>query len=294
MKSKLLLSTLFLFCAITANFAQTSVSQAGIAIQGIARGENNTAIVSQPINLKFTFYYLDASSIQKVIYSVTKNLTTDAFGVFSDVVDPTAVNNALFANKVVSLKIEKGDELISDEPLRHVPYAISANNGVPTGSIMPFIGIIAPQGWVLCDGKPLPNTATDLIAMLGNSNAPNLLGMFLRGTGTAGSGQTGPALKTVQQDDLKSHLHYVNLTTTTNGDHTHTNDPFTGLSRYAKSGEKTTASGIDETTGEVDVKNLGSLLRSGNHNHNVTGNTGNTGITESRPVNYGVNYIIKL
>ena len=94
--------------------------------------------------------------------------------------------------------------------LKHVPYAIAANNGVPSGSIMPFIGTQAPAGWVLCDGAPLPTdgSADYLIALLGSNNAPNLQGMFLRGTGTSPvNNQAGPALMATQEDQNKEHDH---------------------------------------------------------------------------------------
>lgn len=284
-----------MLCAVTANYAQTSASQSGIAVQGIARGEDNTALVSQVLSLKFTFYYLDASSLQQVIYSTSKSVTTDAFGVFSVVIDPTAVNNGLFANKAAYLKIEKGGEVISDEQLHHVPYAISANNGVPTGSIMPYTGTTAPQGWVLCDGRLLPNpetTSKDLIAMLGKNTAPNLMGMFLRGTGTAETGKSGPALLKVQQDDTKSHSHGTTaLETTTTGRHNHDNGEFNRLLRVT--GSKT-SSNTDSSAGEPDLTTAAYMSDAGDHKHKISGNVDSTGGTETRPINFGVNYIIKL
>ncbi|OOV19037.1 tail fiber protein [Flavobacterium sp. LM4] len=291
MKSKLLL-ILCVFCATISNYAQSSASQSGIAVQGIARDANNTALTSQTINLTFTFYYLDASSIEQNIYKVSKNLTTDAFGVFSDVIDPTAVNNSLVANNTAYLRIEKGTEVISDEKLRHVPYAISANNGVPTGSIMPFIGTSAPEGWVLCNGAALPSTAKALIAMVGN-NAPNLQGMFLRGTGTSPvNSQPGPALKGTQQDSLEKHSHDKGtLATDTAGNHNHKNGVYNQL--LSMTG-KFTAIQTDNNNDQPDLGTAGTIQDAGSHTHTISGSTGDFGDLETRPVNYGVNYIIKL
>lgn len=293
MKTKLLLM-LCLFCAAISNYAQSSATQSGIAVQGIARDLNNTALTNQTINLTFTLYYLDASSIEQTIYKVTRNVTTDAFGVFSDVIDPTAVNNSLFANNAAYLRIEKGSEIISDEKLRHVPYAISANNGVPTGSIMPFIGTVAPEGWVLCNGAALPSTAKALIALVGN-NAPNLQGMFLRGTGTNPvNNQAGPALKATQDDSLKSHSHGKgSLITESAGNHNHANGNHDKLMSITGSN---TVNSVDGDNQYVQP-DLGSALKmsdSGTHTHNISGSTADFGGTETRPVNYGVNYIIKL
>lgn len=292
MKSKLLLSAFFMICSITLNYAQSSATQSGIAVQGIARDNNNTARTNQTISLTYTLYYLDAAKAPKEIYTTTKNVTTDNFGVFSDVIEPAATNNFLFADNIAYIKIENGDDVISDEQLRHVPYAISANNGVPTGSIMPFIGAVAPIGWALCNGTPLPTTATALISMVG-ANAPNLQGMFLRGTGTAGAGQTGPALKAVQQDSFEKHAHGPGtLTTNTTGNHNHSDGEYQYILRVT--GDNTSGN-IDDTSGEPDVKYPKKMKDAGSHSHAVTaGVTQEIGIDETRPVNYGVNYIIKL
>jgi len=288
MKTKLLLM-LCLFCATMSNYAQSSASQSGIAVQGIARDANNTALLNQTINLTFTLYYLDASSIEQTIYKITKNVTTDAFGVFSDVIDPTAVNNSLFANNPAYLRIEKGTEIISDEKLRHVPYAISANNGVPTGSIMPFIGTVAPEGWVLCNGAALPTTAKALIALVGN-NAPNLQGMFLRGTGNSPvNNQPGPALKGTQNDSFKSHNHSASAS---DSGHTHGY----GDIYYSEGGGNIAVSERRGLNGNTDYDNAGYEIRrtSDTGYANISVTTANSGDPETRPVNYGVNYIIKL
>ena len=295
MKSKFLLSILCAVFAITANYAQTSASQTGIAIQGIARDVNNTALVSQNISLKFTLYYKDASSAEQPIYKVTKNLMTDAFGVFSDVIDPTAVNQSVMANNVAYLRIEKGTDIISDEQLSHVPYAISANNGVPTGSIMPFIGTVAPQGWVLCDGKPLPSTAKALLALVGPT-APNLQGMFLRGTGKSPvNSQEGPALKATQGESFKLHNHTASVT-----DSGHSHD-YGDIYHTEKGSNKevypTIATPSDRgANGGTDNDNAGFEMNrtSKSSKTYISVTNSSEGGNEPRPVNYGVNYIIKL
>lgn len=286
MKTKLLLMLCLFFTAIS-NYAQSSASQSGIAIQGIARDANNTAIANQSISLDFTLYYLNDSSNPQTIYNVTRNVTTDAFGVFSDVIDPTAVNSSLIANNATYLKIMKGGETISDEKLRHVPYAIAANNGVPTGSIMPFIGTVAPEGWALCNGALLPTTATALIKLIGN-NAPDLRGMFLRGAGqnanNANAAEIVPnTLNNVQTSTNKSHTHTG--TTSTNGEHNHTESV-----TYVY--DPANVDGGFEGGGNKIGRRNAQTSSNGNHNHTFTTNA--DGTTESRPINYGVNYIIKL
>jgi len=195
MKSKLLFLSLLMLLITATSFAQTSASASGIAIQGIARDNNNSAFTNQTITFEFTIY--DPADASNLIYFKSIALTTDAFGVFSYIMDVGPSKNSKFYNKNLWLKIKDASsgQTISDEVFKHVPYAISANNGVPTGSIMPYIGTDAPTGWVLCDGRALGSIdgAEELIALVGN-NAPDLGGMFLRGTGGSGD-HIGPAFK---------------------------------------------------------------------------------------------------
>lgn len=289
MKSRqLLLSILFLFTTII-TFAQAQFTNSGIAVQGIARDANNTAIQNQTIALKFTFLY-ETGTTDVEFKVVDKSIVTDNFGVFSSIIDPGFINNEIFSNKKVFIRINNGTVLLSREPLNVVPYAISANNGVPTGAIMPFIGTVAPTGWALCNGAALPSTATELRAMVG-SNAPNLGGMFLRGAGpNTNSGYTinnGPTLKTIQDDGFEKHLH--------NATHGHTlTDPGHNHSmnmriRGNDDGSNQFTLANDSATRNTNTSQTGITLA------NYTGNTADAGtLTETRPVNYGVNYIIKL
>jgi microcystin-dependent protein len=280
-----------LFIIENAN-AQTNVTSSGMSIQGIARDENNAAIANiDQLALVFTVYYLNAASAEVSILTKSASVKTDNFGVFSYVLDINQTQYDLISSQSAYLKVVQGSVVFSNEKLQAVPYAIFAQNGVPTGSIMPFIGTSAPIGWLLCDGKPFTDdvTTAKLKALLGSTNTPNLNGMFLRGTGTASTGRTGPALKAVQQDDFALHLHGVNINTTSNGAHTH--DLYFSNDNYSGNGGGST--GLEDDA--PDTYNISrTTTSSGNHTHNVNGNSNNTGGSETRPINYGVNYIIKI
>ena len=98
MNSKLLLLSFLLSLFFLKNNAQTTATQTGIAIQGIARDSNNTALTNSSVSLSFELYYKDASSTEVTIGSIeTINLTTDAFGIFSHVLNNTEVNNSKFS-----------------------------------------------------------------------------------------------------------------------------------------------------------------------------------------------------
>lgn len=57
---------------------------------------------------------------------------------------------------------------------------------VPMGTIVAFAlssGSV-PDGWLLCDGSPIPDKYSDLKTMLGSSTTPNLTGRIPLGAGT--------------------------------------------------------------------------------------------------------------
>jgi microcystin-dependent protein len=295
MNSKLLLLSFLMSLSFLVNYAQTTATQTGIAIQGIARDSNNTALTNSTVSLSFELYYKDASSAEVTIGSIeTINLTTDFFGIFSHVLNNTEVNNYKFSNFQAYLRIKKGTTLVSDEMLKHVPYAIAASNGVPTGSIMPFIGTVAPAGWALCDGNALPASATELIALIG-TKTPDLRGMFLRGSGTNSSStyatNVGPTLNTIQTDEFESHLHNQGtLVNSSDGSHTHTySSGYTPLTNGVQG-----VAGGSHGDGQISRNSYTNTSSDeGSHTHTITGSTGSIGSTETRPVNYGVNHIIK-
>lgn len=305
MKSKLLLLSFIMLLTVATNYGQSSANVSGIAVQGIARDDNNTALINASVRFAFTIY--DKSS-SDVVHTEDLTITTDEFGVFSHTIAIPTEKYANFGGKVLWLKIEDDNDVISDEIFKHVPYAINASNGVPTGSIMPFVGAIAPPGWVICNGQVLtsiPGSAA-LIDLLGGNNAPDLQGMFLRGTGTnnntAYANNAGPALNTIQGDGNKAHTHGPGtLETDEKGDHSHTthfyNDDYngTGGGDLTHQGEQRGLEDDVNPTGSISVNTYLPTNTKGKHTHSVdSGITGSDGIAETRPVNYGVNYIIKL
>jgi microcystin-dependent protein len=299
-KSFLFLFFLVSLLPLSNLFAQANVQSTGISIQGIARDENNSALSNiDALGLTFKIYYLDGSNNEVTILNQTANVKTDNFGVFSYVM---SIDKSLFtaiSNSQAYLKVTQASVVFSNEKLQAVPYAIQAQNGVPTGTIMAYVGTTAPVGWLMCDGAPFPDNLyyAQLKSLLGSTNAPDLKGLFLRGVGdaTGYTGKTGPSLKTVQADGVAAHNHGVGtLLTAAAGDHAHTiarrQNPDSGA--Y----DTNDAHKTENSAATTDRANLGNFntSSSGNHTHTLTGTTANTGITETRPINYGVNYIIKI
>ena len=302
---------LILYCFVLLNFSITFAQ--GIAVQGIARNNESSAIVDTQLTFKFSIVKSDNT----VLYIEQENIRTDQFGIFSHIIttgNPDAgysFSSVDFSIENLKLKVTinyNGTSIeVYDQPFYYTPLAIyakkagiatNADDGVPTGSIMPYIGATAPTGWVLCDGQDISSiTGSDaLISLLGENNVPDLQGMFLRGAGASEKGgvydaHIGPDLKEFQNDGFKSHLHGDGTLYAANvGNHQHT----TNIGRVAS--PKGSDSGNDRLTNSTSGVTINGYTSSasGAHGHDITGNTGSTGITETRPVNYGVNYIIKL
>jgi hypothetical protein len=192
---------------------------------------------------------------------------------------------------VISVNYRGNNIVVSNSPFQYAPYAKSAENGVPTGTIVAFAGTPAqlPAGWVLCDGRDLNSIigSKNLRDLIGN-NAPDLRGMFIRGTGiSVVNGQPGPTLRGTQQDGFKTHN--ISGTAQTAGDHSH--------NFIFDTGGGGDLGGGDLMTAGFSVGALGNYRQytssEGSHSHTVNG-TSVGGLDETRPVNYGVNYIIKL
>jgi len=280
----------------------------GISIQGIARDNESSAITDTSLTFTFSITQDDNT----VLYAETQSIRTDNYGVFSHIVSTgnsltVTFNNVDFSIQNLKLKVSvnyNGNTIeVYNQAFQYTPYAHfaknahfakKAGNGVPTGSIMPYAGADAPEGWVLCNGESLTTISgsANLRDLLNSDNAPNLKGLFLRGTGISAISPTnfGPDLRRYQGDSDISHRHSNNLTgtTTSSGIHIHTMTAVTSL----------TGNGVENTNGgDGQANSVTQTNNDGDHKHDVavSGNSGfSDGTSESRPVNYGVNYIIKL
>ena len=303
LSSILKLASFFAFVGF-ANAANAQVTT-GMAIQGIARDASNNAITNSSIGLKFTVHYTNVGNQDIASASTTTSVTTDAFGVFSYVLDMSSIETTLFFDNQLKLKIEQtapSSNLISDENLNYVPYAVSASNGVPTGTIMPYVGTTAPRGWALCDGSALPNSALTLKTLLGGNNAPDLRGMFLRGAGTNSnasySNNVGPAVKSVQTDGIKTHTSAIPDHSHGITDPTHSH-PYMDIF-FSEHGGPIGVTGSfgsadsDNDNGGWEISRTTSASATSVSVNNTSLTATYTGVTETRPINYGVTYIIKL
>jgi microcystin-dependent protein len=167
----------------------------GFNYQGYALNEAGENIKLTSLEVKFTIGNWS---------EIHTNVSTDKYGVFNAIIG--SVNKDGFANipfrdidhtLVVETTISGSNTsiVLFSGPFSNVPYARSAANGFPVGTILAFAGNgLAPTGWLLCNGKEY-NTEeySQLYKAIsyswgGQANTfrvPDLRGQFLRGVDNA-------------------------------------------------------------------------------------------------------------
>lgn len=166
-----------------------------------------------------------------------------------------------------------------------------------TGMIMPFMGSVAPSGWLLCNGALIPDNADHaaLRALVG-ATTPNLDGQGIVGAGTRSIGSVlGNDDLELTTDQLPSHTHDKGtLRTGTTGSHTHTIYGETMQKWGADTKQvKVLDTGSDPNHGSY-TENTGSA---GNHSHSIAGEIaakGNGASIDIRNPSIAANFIIKI
>lgn len=301
---------MFVGMLLATQLVQAQYSSQSFSFQGYAIDGDNKALASTGISVKCTIYRTGTTYVEE------HTTTSDAFGVFAVPIGQGTASSTItfgelnFNNFDFNLKVEVKETTggtyaeISDKALSAVPYARSASNGVPVGTIVAFAGpdTAIPDGWLLCDGTAYNADANlkyaQLFAVIGitwggsgdtDFEVPDLRGQFLRGLNTETSGaDANRTLGSSQDEAFKSHNH--NASSSSDGSHNHgapTNAVF-----LIDDGAFTNASNTDSDSGsQPNLENSYTFSSAGAHSHTIT--VANSGGTETRPVNYAVNYIIK-
>lgn len=168
---------------------------------------------------------------------------------------------------------------------------------IPAGTVLPFAGENAPQGWLLCDGSPISRTLhPELFEAIGTAhgigdgtttfNLPDLRGRFVRGVdGTAGrdpdkltrsavnGGNSANSVGSVQDDALQNITGEFGAWTRTSGGNGAFQTP-------------TASAGNTSNTGNVTISNNGPTT---NFDASRVARTS----SESRGKNINLNHIIK-
>ena len=169
---------------------------------------------------------------------------------------------------------------------------------LPAGVVFPYSGSTAPKGWLLCDGSDISITLyADLYAAIGTTyntqinpttgsawgaptgfRVPDYRGTFLRGTGTP-SGQSAVTLGGHQGDAMQGHIHNLY------GSHAGANAP----SGYYLPSSNANYWGVTDNLNAAVGPNPSGV---GSPAADPTNGSPRT-TTETRPINKGVNYIVK-
>lgn len=208
---------------------------------------------------------------------------------------------------------------VADQTASQIVGAISPL--LPSGVVLPFAGSSAPSGWLLCEGQEISQTTyASLFAVLsttyntqtnpttgsawaapsaGNFRLPDYRGLFLRGAGTA-SGKDATSLGGYQGEKTKTPASaFTTAAQTVTGSinstgsaHTHdmTNASYTAA--VFQTGGTATSIGMGVGTYGTTT---GNSLHTHGHSLTAPASTVNGGgDNETRPLNRGVNYIIKI
>ncbi len=136
----------------------------------------------------------------------------------------------------------------------------------PVGSIMAYWGTEDPAGWMICDGRTLPESPVfDRLRKLVGDIAPDLRGQFLRGLDSSGTvdPDTNRVIGHKQEQSLQGHTHTLKLRATHNDN-----------------GDGQGYQLINTASNDAPDQNFTTTENSGNPK-------------ETRPVNTAVNFIIK-
>lgn len=181
---------------------------------------------------------------------------------------------------------------------------------IPTGSLAAYLSSSDPDGWVICDGVGRINSGGiyDFVISLsiGSYNTitntytpPDLKGSFLRGIGTSPNFSifTGAVFKGFQQQKIANHSH--NIASHRHNTITDTTNFYAVQDNYDS--RDVTAGRVASTANRLDIINrdTGIVLNNATTSSAslVTTNSVASGVnfgSETRPYNYGVNWILKL
>jgi len=303
---QILLTTVFCFFLIL--FANYSMAQniAKISIQGTLKDSNGASVSDGTYTVTFRLYN-DATggSIvwqEEAIVEVIGGIYSHYLG------EVTPLAPTIFAT-TLWLGLRLGNfELTPRTELTYAPYALSvdfAQKVVCSGAVGDIkYSILNPTQfaqengdcWVPLDGRTLA-TNQKLRSAYGWNSLPDAGGLFLRSQEFSGGANNDPdrtpgsAIGQIQQDNLGSHSHSANLSGSTNttGAHFHTVQQTTifRMASDENGGDNRFDWGSGSLAQTLTIPPSPNTSTSGNHSHtvDVSGNTANTGGTETRPKN---------
>jgi microcystin-dependent protein len=164
---------------------------------------------------------------------------------------------------------------------------------LPPAIILPYFGIVAPTGWLICDGTAYSrSTYAALFAVIGTTagagngsttfNVPDLRGSFVRGLDSGKGLDPSRVFATYQADMFAAHTHLQNAHAHTDSGHGHT--------YLASAGASIAGTGSNFVETSTSIQNTGSGFASILPN---TATNQNAGSLETAPKNWAMPFIIR-
>lgn len=231
--------------------------------------------------------YIAADAVVTAAYEADDAAIQAQIDAFGDVVAydvGTSANNIVQLNGSAQLPAVDGSLLTG----------LSSGDTIPVSTVVALASSSVPSGWLECDGSAVSRTTyADLFAAISTDygvgdgtttfNLPDLRGEFIRGWDNGKGTDSGRAIASFQDDALESHLHAAGtLATSSAGAHTHS------ITMGADAASGSVVDGGFSTGGGTASTNS-----AGAHTHTISGSTGSTGSTETRPRNIAMMYVIK-
>ena len=241
----------------------------------------------------FTFLIFKINNLERETFAATPTIREEINRIYN--ADLDAVRNL----SEIALKLTTGGLT--------VPGNLNINgilNILSSGLVMAYTGRTDPTGWLICDGRAISKTTfSNLFSVIGvqfgdageNFKIPNYRGAFLRGTfGT--DTHIGPEINKSQGDAIQQHTHNIQ-------DNGHTHNAIFPDTVVTMVDENKTKFG--KVVGPAGRNGLDELKRTIINNKKLNVSPINTGVLctgikdgliagETRPYNFGVNWIIKI
>lgn len=259
--------------------------------------EQNGAPVDGVV-LPMTFALYDAPEAGTLLWTEDHASVAVQGGRFSVALGEfTAIPAILFAQSNLYLQVTVSGSLLQGrQRLFSVPYAhyAAASSATPAGTVVAFMGSVAPPGWLLCNGQPVTDTAWPALARVlgqtGTFAVPDLRGAFLRGADPSGAADPDGARAPGTFQSWATGRPRSDLTTGIESQtHTHRyRDGFYAEAWGTEPSPGNTGSSGSDGDNKILVEYRYTEANSGEHTHAVYG-----GDAETRPNNVAVNWIIK-
>lgn len=306
--------TLILACIAFIDIAHAQITNPKISVQGILREASGVAVEDGEYDLTFKIYnQLDGGT---ALYEEDHEGVVVANGIYSVHIGTHVSMGFLPFDEVYYVGVTVGtNELKPRVELTHSPYSMAARSVSCSGavgdvkySILDWDDFQVANGdcWVPMDGRDVTGTALE--QEFGMSTVPDMSGLFMRAQewndGNDPDRTPSSPVATIQNDEIQEHSHNIDITTSSDGSHSHDfNDSFFSDFDQSDNGNSSAPVNVDiprsgaspwlqqlyDTNNDLakftNTLSPEETATEGDHTHDVIGTSENMGGAETRPKN---------